>query len=528
MSAVLPPGCSASELESALEAFRGVVGSEHVLSAPAELGEFRDPFWHAEWDQYEASAVLQPESVEQIQAILAIANERRVPLWVTSQGRNNGYGGSSPRVRGSVVVNLRRMNRVLEINEELGYAVVEPGVSWFDLYQAITDGGHKLMLSCADLGWGSVIGNTLDHGCTYLPYGVDMGAQCGMEVVLPSGELMRTGMGAMPGNRTWNLYKRGLGPTPDQLFMQSNFGVVTKMGVWLMPWPETYMPFWVRAWRDEDVAAIIDTLRKLSLDGTIRMVPQVANTLIFASFMSRRSQWWDGEGPIPDPVIEKIARELETGRWMMRAALYGDEAVVDHRFAKVKAAFEAIPGVEVWGTKTTPDQAPTLGHPAERTQAGVPDLDMNFMTGWYGGEVSGGHVGFSPVAPMTGRDAIAVRDLMRGLIEGKANLDYLGAMLPINARSFIHVTMVLFDTANETQVRGAYDTCKLLVKEAAQHGYGEYRAHIDFMDLAVDQYSFGDHAQRRFNERIKDALDPNGILAPGKSGIWPASMRPAP
>jgi 4-cresol dehydrogenase (hydroxylating) len=526
LSTVLPPELSERAFEAALDAFRAVVGADFVLTSPEEMREYRDPFWHLDWDDYAASAVLQPDSVEQIQAILRIANEHRVPLWVTSQGRNNGYGGSSPRVRGSVVVNLRRMNRVLEINEELGYAVVEPGVSWFDLYEAITAGGHKLMVSCADLGWGSVIGNTLDHGCTYLPYGVDMGAQCGMEVVLPNGELMRTGMGAMPNNRSWNLYKRGLGPTPDQLFMQSNFGVVTKMGVWLMPFPETYMPFWVRAWRDDDVAPMLDTLRKLSLDGTIRMVPQVGNTLIFASFMTRRSQWWDGEGPIPEPVIEKIARELETGRWMMRAALYGDEAVVEHRFAKVKAAFEAIPGVEVWGTKSTVAEAPGLAHPAERTQAGVPDLEMNFMTGWYGGEGSGGHVGFSPVAPMTGRDGLAVRDLMRGLIEGEANLDYLGAMLGINARSFVHVTMVLFDTANEAQVRGAYDTCKLLVREAAGHGYGEYRAHLDFMDVAVDQYSFNDHAQRRFNETIKDALDPNGILAPGKSGIWPASMRP--
>lgn len=65
------------------------------------------------------------------------------------------------------------------------------------------------MLSVADVGWGSVIGNTLDHGVTYMPYGVDMGMQCGMEVVLASGEVMRTGMGAMPENRSWHVYKRG-------------------------------------------------------------------------------------------------------------------------------------------------------------------------------------------------------------------------------------------------------------------------------------------------------------------------------
>ncbi len=63
-----------------------------------------------------------------------------------------------------------------------------------------------------------------------------------MEVVLANGELLRTGMGAMPGNRSWHVYKRGLGPTLDQLFMQSNYGIVTKLGVWLMPYPECFMP----------------------------------------------------------------------------------------------------------------------------------------------------------------------------------------------------------------------------------------------------------------------------------------------
>jgi hypothetical protein len=61
-----------------------------------------------------------------------------------------------------------------------------------------------------------------------------------MEVVLPDGTLLRTGMGALPGkegadNPTWESFQHAYGPAIDGIFSQSNFGIVTKMGFWLMP-----------------------------------------------------------------------------------------------------------------------------------------------------------------------------------------------------------------------------------------------------------------------------------------------------
>ena len=64
-----------------------------------------------------------------------------------------------------------------------------------------------------------------------------------------------------------------------------------------------------------------------------------------------------------------------------------------------------------------------------------------------------------------------------------------------------------------------------LVSDASEQGYGEYRAHIEYMDLIADTYDFNNHALRRLNERIKDTLDPNGVLSPGKSGIWPTNYQ---
>lgn len=133
MISVVSAEVSAGDLSRALDGFVAAVGAAHVLTDESDLREFRDPFAFETWDDYTASAIVMPETVEEIQEIVRVANRHTIPLWTNSTGRNNGYGGPAPRVRGSVVLSLRRMNRVLEIDEELGYAVVEPGVRWSDL-----------------------------------------------------------------------------------------------------------------------------------------------------------------------------------------------------------------------------------------------------------------------------------------------------------------------------------------------------------------------------------------------------------
>ena len=71
----------------------------------------------------------------------------------------HSYGGPAPRVPGSVALDLHRMNKVLEVNERFSYAVVEPGITFMDLYNYCVEHDLHVWPSVPSLGWGSVIGN---------------------------------------------------------------------------------------------------------------------------------------------------------------------------------------------------------------------------------------------------------------------------------------------------------------------------------------------------------------------------------
>jgi len=498
MAAVLT-GVSESAVAGAVEAFVEALGADAVLTSEDDLREYRDPYDFKGSDEYTASAVVMPRSVEDVQAVVRIANEFGVPLWTFGQGRNNAYGGAAPRVNRSILVSLREMNRVLEVNEELAYALVEPGVRFFDLHDHLLAGGYKLWPSIPDIGWGSVVGNTLEYGRGYTNYGEHPATACGFEVVLANGELLRTGMGGMSNSKTWNAYPWSFGPNHAGLFFQSNFGIVTKMGVWLMPQPEVYLSGWARFLDDDAVGPLADTVRDLMLEGTIRNLPLVAHGLSVEGEM-----------------------DLDAEGWGLRFALYGREAIVDAQYEIVRAALEAIPGVEVGRRLFRWEERANAVNHNDKVQGGVPGMElMDVFMIPYGEET--GHLDLSLVGPLVGKDLVESISTLRSLY-ARTEFPYLVGILLIQ-RSVLHISTLFFDTKDERQTRAAYDTYASLAREMAELGYPVYRTNIQHMDVVADMFDFNNHAQRRLNELLKDTLDPNGILSPGKQGIWPKSMR---
>jgi 4-cresol dehydrogenase (hydroxylating) len=484
-----------SAVRRALAALVDALGADAVVTGDEELREFRDPYEFVGSDEHAASAAVLPQSTEDVQAIVRIANEHGVPLWTFGQGRNNAYGGPAPVVRGSLILNLRRMNRVLEVSDDLAYAVVEPGVRFFDLFDHLQAGGHKLWPSIPDLGWGSVIGNTLEYGRGYTPYGDHPQSSCGMEVVLPDGELLRTGMGALTGSKAWHAYNYGFGPNHAGLFFQSNLGIVTRMGVWLMPEPEFCLSCWVTSGDDSSLVPVVEAMRRLMLEGTVRSTPSFAFGLTIAG---DRQNTWRG-----------------------RFALYGYEAVVEASYEVARATLEAAGGTVTRREFRGDDRLATTEHD-DKVHTGVPGMELMEIFKEPHGDFTG-HIDLSPIVPLVGKE---IADSVRLLREGYARhgLPYLGGVI-LFPRSALHITTIIFDTRNEEETRNAYRVYGELVGELARAGYPLYRTNIHHMDLAADTFDFNDHAQRRLNERLKDLLDPNGILSPGKSGIWPKSMR---
>jgi FAD/FMN-containing dehydrogenase len=524
-----PPGLSEREFQNALQRIEEVVGREWLFTSDEDVALYRDaysPLWGEDQERF-ASAAVAPISVEEVQAVVRIANEYRLPLYPISTGRNLTYGGSAPVYSGSVVLDLKRMNRILDVNERDKTCLVEPGVSYFDLYRYLRQNDIRLWIDTADPGWGGLVGNSLDRGGGYtaVDYRDHFDAHCGMEVVLPTGELLRTGMGASPNATTWQLFKYGLGPWVDGIFSQSNYGVVTKMGFWLMEEPEAALQVSVTVPRRQDAIPFVDILHSLMCEHTIPSQTNVVSPIMNGSadpeLVRLRSS-----GGASDADWNRYARAQGRPFWSATFVYYGAPRIIDAQWEHTKDRLSTIAGAEF--NETARYSFPLTDEEVEavpdKARLGIPSLNLFGSRNAPGAQPSEGHLDFSPMIAPRGEELIALADLT-GSIYADMGLTppFVGGLM-FHPRTMIcfHAVPTYRNAADNRRIRTLFER---LVRGCADRGWPIYRIHAHFQSLGMQMYGFNDGALHELHETLKDAIDPNGVISAGRYDIWPRHLR---
>jgi 4-cresol dehydrogenase (hydroxylating) len=402
-----------------------------------------------------------------------IANQRGLPLYPISTGRNLTYGGSAPPYSGSVVVDLKRMNRILDVSERDKTCLVEPGVSYFDMYRHLRTNKIRLWIDTADPGWGSLMGNALDRGGGYTggDHRDHFDAHCGMEVVLPTGELVRTGMGANPKAKTWQLFKYGMGPWVDGIFSQSSFGIVTKMGFWLMEEPEAALQVTVSVPKRRDVVPLVDTLHSLLSSHTIPSQTNVASPIMNGAADPNLVKLRSSGGTASDADWDRYAATQNRPFWTAAFIYYGPPKVIAAQWEHTKDRLAGIAGVQFGETASytfplSDEQADAV---PDKPRLGIPSLNLFSSRDAPGATPLEGHLDFSPMIAPRGEELIALSD-----VTGKVYAD-MGVTPPFVAGQMFHPrTMICFHAVptfrNATDNRRTRALFETLVRSCADRG----------------------------------------------------------
>jgi len=216
------------------DALAEIVGNDYVSNHPEEVFFYsRDG---GTMDPKEPDYVVMPETTEEVQAIVQLANREKIP--VIPLGGGQALSGISRALKGGVVVDMKRMNKIIEVNEASRYAVVEAGTSQGMLQAYLRKHYPHLKHSIPDSPPAATIaGNVLIHGSGHLSQATGFHSEMlnGLEVVLPTGEICRI------GSCSTTPYWFSRAPLPDLagLFVgwHGTTGIVTRLAIKLYPNP---------------------------------------------------------------------------------------------------------------------------------------------------------------------------------------------------------------------------------------------------------------------------------------------------
>jgi 4-cresol dehydrogenase (hydroxylating) flavoprotein subunit len=529
---------SQTNVDSALREWAQVVGAEHVTTNSASLRQAETGTFPV---RHRIPAIVRPATRSEVQECVRIASRRRVPVYPISSGKNWGYGSRVPASDGCVLLDLGRMNRIVNFSEELAYVTVEPGVTQAQLFAFLKEQRSKLWLDATGASPEcSLIGNTMERGFGHTPYGDHFANSCGLEVVLPAGDVIETGYARFSGAKTAALHRWGLGPALDGLFSQSNLGVVTRMTIWLMPAPEYFQAYYFRCETEEGLTGIIDALRPLRLNGTIRSASHIANDYkVLAALQQYPWEAAKGITPLDGELMAKLRRELKFGVWNGSGALYGTKAQVrearrllrralagkasklqflDDRMLRLAVRF-AKP--YQWLSGWNLERMLAVLKPVYGLMQGVPTDHPLFSTYWrkrtppppeMDPDRDGcGLLWCSPTAPNNGRSAREVSSLASEIFL-RHGFEPAISITVLSDRSISCIISLGYDREVEGEDERARVCYHQLLGALARKGYHSYRLGIGSLSAMGEESS----TYNELLQGIKNLVDPDGILAPGR------------
>jgi 4-cresol dehydrogenase (hydroxylating) flavoprotein subunit len=499
-------------LLNSLAAWRAELGVENVISEPGEL-EAAETATFATTERI--VAILRPANVAEVEASVQIANRYATPIYAVSRGRNWGLGSRVPTETGCALLDLGRLDRIVDYNEQLGYITVQPGVTFRQVHDFLR--AQKSRFFAAVTGGppdGSLLGNALERGEGAGPYGDRAAHICGMEVVLPSGETMRTGFCRFENATTARLSQWGVGPYLDGLFVQSSFGIVTELTVWLYPRPKRLVVFSLSIDDTGELAQVIDVIQPLVLEGTIASHSFGLWNAYKLMAIRGRYPWQAMKNQTPLCLRALGGREP----WVGSGALYAaseEQAAAGRK--RIEAAFARLPRALLF--QLVDDRAIEYG-----SWVGEPKVRNLRSTYWrkktdptgFGSPYDPhrhhcGVMWLHPALPFVGEHVVKAVRLMESTTAAHGFEPLIGMSCATGRIINVYLAL-MYDREVACEDARAMACHDELLARLTEEGYPPYR--LGVQSMSANSSSVGCYGA--LIDRLKSAIDPNGILAPGR------------
>lgn len=478
-------------------------------------------------------AIVRPGNREEVQACVRVANRFGVPLYPVSSGKNWGYGSRVPSQDESALLDLGRLDRILELDEDLAYVVVEPGVTQRMLYahlQEHTQG--RLWIDATSSSFDcSIIGNMQERGHGVTMYCDHAATAVDLEVVLANGDCIHTGYGAFEGASTRALDAWGLGPSLHGLFSQSNLGIVTRATIWLMRAPEQAEVAFFTVDTDDAFEALVDELRSLRLDRILKSGPFISN--VYQSLQKVMTYPWSAVGgatPLPLSIALELAKEHRYSLWNGSIGLYGTREEVAQQKDRLGRALAGKASWSAFVDKDLRDLEQAFPRSRHREVRSV----ITGFTGGVGGtglpaaywriggtsaqlsdmDLDRDQCGFkfwTATTPFRGKDARRAAALAEEIILRHGFEPSIG-IFPVRERALQFHISCAYDRKVESD-DNAILACHAELGSSLM-GLGHYPTRLGIGCMgALNRL---ERPYQQLLRTLKETLDPHGILAPGR------------